>query len=275
VQVNTLDLSATVYPFVFFGSSGDDGASVTTALASYNVVYLEALTYTFNTTPSVAAGQVVYTQPGTVIGGTAGFNAVTPLGGTQATGVGTSTPRSGVLAATLPRINVTVATAGLTTSGSVYMTAINLPTGLKVSNIAALTGTGTLKTSGTHGWYVLCDNNRVVRAATADQVDAATVWGVASTEYPLAIANAGGASATSFTTTYTGLHYIGFMVANTAGSQPNMTANATLAAGTGLAPIPCGVSATVSQTTAPATDGTVTIGAITFDATKYFYLWVT
>lgn len=182
--------------------------------------------------------------------------------------------RSGSLAQTLPRILVTSTTAALTTSGTVYLVGITIPSGTVVSNITTLTGTGTLKTGGTHGWYILCDNNRVVRAATADQTDASTVWGTASTEYQLAIATAGGGAASTFTTTYSGLYYVGVMVANSAGSQPNLCSSATQVAGIGLAPILSGATTTTAQTTPPLTDGSVTIGTIANDSTKFFYFWL-
>lgn len=182
--------------------------------------------------------------------------------------------RTGSLGQTLPRTQVTVATAAVTTSGTVYLVGITLPAGTTVSNITFMTGITILKTGGTHGWYILCNASRVVLAATADQTDASTVWGTASTEYTLPIANAGGNAQATFTTTYTGLYYLGVMVANSTGTQPNFCSSAAQVAGIGLAPILSGASATVSQTTPPATDGSVTIGAISNDSTKMFYGWV-
>lgn len=172
------------------------------------------------------------------------------------------------------RTNYTNATAGVTTSGTVYLVAYYLPAGTTVTNIVAFTGTGTLKTGGTHGWYVLCDSGRVVRSVSADQTDAATIWGTASTEYSLAVSPQGGGQ---FVTTYSGLYYLGIMVANSAGTQPNLVAGANMTTGVaGLAPIISGPSGTVGQTTPPTADGSVTISAIgSPDGTKNFMMWVT
>lgn len=270
IQVNPDQVSATVYPFTYFGSTGDDGASINTALLTYNVVYLASLAYVITTTPSLLAGQVVYAQPGTTFSGAGTSTFATTLTSVSAqAGSGLPMVRTSALGATFPRYAATVATAAVTTSGTVYLTAITLPGGTTVTNIVTMTGTGTLKTGGTHGWYIICDSARKVRGATADQTDAATVWGTASTEYSIALS-------APYVTTYSGLYYIGIMVANSAGSQPNLIASATQAAGiTGAAPILCGATATTGQTTPPATDGSVTIGAITADGTKNFLFWIT
>ena len=180
---------------------------------------------------------------------------------------------TGAFGESIPRQAATVATAPPTTSGTVYLVAIYLPAGVTIGHISMVSGTGTLKTGGQHGWYVLADSGLVVRDATADQTDAATVWGTASTVYTLA-------TTAGFVTTYAGLYYVGIMVANSGGSQPNMVACTGMAAGiTGIAPKLAGPSTGASgtgQTTPPATDGSVTLGAISApDATKRFYAWVT
>lgn len=171
---------------------------------------------------------------------------------------------TGATGETVPRSQATGATSSLATSGTIYLSAIALPQGTVVNNITFITGTGTLKTGGTHGWYCLADSGLVVRAATADQIDASTKWGTASTVYTLAT--------NAYTTTYTGLYYVGIMVANSAGSQPNIVTGTAMAAGLGVAPILSGTS-TISQTTPPATDGSVTLTAIGADGSKRFYAY--
>jgi hypothetical protein len=176
---------------------------------------------------------------------------------------------AGATGETVPRSGVTVATSSLTTSGTIYMTAILLAQGILINDLTFITGTGTLKTGGTHGWYVLTDSGLVVRAASADQTDPATVWGTASTPYPLAMSN-------SYTTTYTGLYYAGVMVATSAGSQPNLVAATSIAAGLGIAPVLSGPATGAhgtGQTTPPATNGTVTLGAITPDGSRRYYAY--
>jgi hypothetical protein len=179
-----------------------------------------------------------------------------------------------LLGFTIDRATATVVAQGVTTSGTVYLTACYLPVGVTIGHISMVTGTGTLKTGGTHGWYCLCDSGYVVRDATADQVDASTVWGVASTEYNLA-------TTAGYVTTYAGLYYVGMMVANSSGTQPNMVANTAMAAGiTGLSPAISGPSSGgagngTGMTTAPATDGSKTFGSITApDAAKRFLAYV-
>lgn len=172
---------------------------------------------------------------------------------------------SGALGETMGRLRASVASQVITTSGTIYLTAIVLPAGLTISNISMITGT-VVKTGGTHGWYVLCDSNLVVRDATADQTDAATKWGVASTEYKLA-------TTARYVTTYTGLYYVGIMVANSGGTQPSLLAAVSGATGIGLTPKLSGISS-VGQTTPPATDGSVTLTAITNDASRSYYAYV-
>lgn len=177
---------------------------------------------------------------------------------------------AGATGETTGRPQATGATTAITTSGTVYLTAIVLAQGLLVANVSMVTGTGTLKTGGTHGWYCLADSGLVVRAASADQTDAATKWGTASTVYTLPMANA-------YTTTYTGLYYVGVMVANSAGTQPNIVSAASLATGiVSIAPVLSGPSSGgtgTGQTTPPATDGSVTLGAISADSARRFYAW--
>jgi hypothetical protein len=153
---------------------------------------------------------------------------------------------SGATAETCPRRYASTSSSAQNT-GTLYATAIAMASGILVSNITMASGTAA-KTGGTHGWYVLLDSGLVVRAVTADQTDAATVWGVAQTAYTLAT--------NSYTTTYTGLYYIGVMVAAT-GMPTFLAATATGNAVNGVAPVLAGSSST-SQTTPPSTGTTMT-----------------
>ena len=108
---------------------------------------------------------------------------------------------------TMPRF--TVSGAGASGTGSLYLSAIALPTGLTIGHIA-YASSSTAASAPTHWWYGLWDNNLNQLATTADQTNTAFA---ATTLKSLAIATiASGASAT-FTTTYTGLYYLGFMMA--------------------------------------------------------------
>lgn len=109
------------------------------------------------------------------------------------------------LAATCDRTaDITLAT-GTVTSGTIRFQAIQLPAGLKVTNIAFCSGT-TAGATLTHQWFCLADASLKVLCVTAD--DTSTAW-AASTVKTLAVTSG------PFVTTYTGLYYVGIMVAAT------------------------------------------------------------
>ena len=114
---------------------------------------------------------------------------------------------------------------------------------------------------------VLLDSSFKVRAVTSDQTDAATVWGTASTPYPLAFG-------TAYRATYSGLFFAGVMVAESAGTMPTFSGATTSLAGgiTGLAPDIAGTSST-GQTTPPAIGATMT--TIGSNGGYHFYAWIT
>jgi hypothetical protein len=140
-------------------------------------------------------------------------------------------------------------------SGTLYLTAVALPAGAVVGHIAFTSG-GTGATSPTHWWFGLYDSSYNQLAVTADQTSGAFAQNTYKT---LAIATiASGASAT-FTTTYTGLYYAGFMMSTTGG-----TGNATIVAYahnntavSSLSPVLAGTSDT-GQTTPPSFSHTAT-----------------
>jgi hypothetical protein len=197
------------------------------------------------------------------------FQPVDPYGG----GFGYFSPSSVLGHPNNPRGNYTNASDSLGVSGTVYLVAYYLPAGTQVTNVVFFTGTGTLKTGGTHGWYVLCDSGLTVRAVSADQTDAATVWGTASTSYSLAVLTSG---STKYTTTYSGLYYLGIMVAESAGSMPNLVTGAHMSAGVaGISPVISSPTTATGRTTPPAADGSVTYTFGSSDGTKNFLCWVT
>lgn len=147
---------------------------------------------------------------------------------------------------TFPRNYSSVAAAGVTTltSEKLYLTAIWLPAQTVVSNIAFVMGsTGSTTTS--NWWYALYDNNRNQLAITADQTSASVT---ANVPVPKPIATTAVGAATSFTTTYTGMHYIGLLF--NASGMPAPLAAPTTSTLLQLAPILCGSSDTL-QTTPP------------------------
>jgi hypothetical protein len=168
------------------------------------------------------------------------------------------TQPSGATAATLPRWIVSVPESTLV-SGTLYVCALSIAAGIAVNNITFMTGAAPVKAGGTHGWYVLLDSGLVVRAVTADQTDASTVWGVQKTFYTLAT--------NSYTATYTGLYYVGVMVAESAGTMPTFAGAAGFIGNGANTPPPifCGTSST-GQTTPPAAGTTMTAiaGAVNY-----------
>ena len=121
---------------------------------------------------------------------------------------------AGAVGETFPRRFATLAQSALN-SGTLYVTSIDLEAGAVVSNITMVTNT-TVKTGGTHGWYVLLDTTMKVLAVTADKTDATTTWGTISTAYPIAVT-------APYTAAYSGQYYIGVMVAETAGTMPTFS----------------------------------------------------
>ncbi|MEV5911055.1 right-handed parallel beta-helix repeat-containing protein [Streptomyces chartreusis] len=137
------------------------------------------------------------------------------------------------------------------TSGWLYLTPIWLPKGKTITTIGFISG-NTAAAGITNHWFTVHDANRVALARTADAGSAA--W-AGSTTKELAIAQSTAGAASSYTTTYAGLHYLGVMVAAT--TPPSLVAEGRLLAGATASP---GLGATNSgQTTPP----TVTAGAFT------------
>jgi hypothetical protein len=179
----------------------------------------------------------------------------------------------------VPRPSYTNATTGSpANSGTVYLVAYYLPAGTPVTNITFFTGTGTLKTGGTHGWYVFVTADLKIRAVSADQTDAATKWGSASTAYPLPVLTS---TSSVYNTLSSGLCYLGIMVANSGGTQPNLVSGPSMAAGVAGTAVgsvisaPCTGGTGTGQTTPPTADGSVQLVLGTQDGAKNFLCWVT
>ncbi|MBE4791030.1 right-handed parallel beta-helix repeat-containing protein [Streptomyces caniscabiei] len=146
-------------------------------------------------------------------------------------------------------------TTSTPTSGTLYLVPIWLPKGAVISNISFVSG-GTAASAPTNWWFTLHDRSRVALARTADQLTAA--W-AANTAKTLAIAQATAGAASSYTTTYGGLHYLGVMIKAT--TVPNLVSEGSVA--DVLASVSPGFGGTdTGQTTPP----TVTAGAFTAGA---------
>lgn len=150
------------------------------------------------------------------------------------------------------------------TSGTLLLVGIQLPAGNSVGRICFTSNT-TAAGTPVNWWFGLYDSSRVQLAITADQTT--TAW-AASTSKNLVVATTAAGAASSFVTTYAGLHYLGVMVKAT--TTPTLAGGTVTTGASGQAPIISGMSDTV-QTTPPAFPRTVT--ALTV-APAYPYAWV-
>lgn len=167
---------------------------------------------------------------------------------------------TGALAETLPRYSVTTQSSGMT-SGTLYVRAIALTAGTRVSNIVFVSG-NTGITGLSHGWYVLMDASRNVVAVTADQTSG-TWLSATGTAYTLAVTAA-------YTIPQTGLYYAGIMA--NGGNTPNIASGTALASGMGIVPYICASSST-GQTTPPSVGATM--GALSANGAFNFYAYLT
>lgn len=185
----------------------------------------------------------------TPVAHTAGFTIkqVVTAGGLGALSLPLYAQPYGCTAASMARSQASN-TAIAPASGTLCVTSLVIPQYTVVSNLTFVTG-GTAETGGTHGWHVLLDSTLKVVAVSADQTGAA-VWSPANTPITLAATSA-------YTTTYTGLYYIGVMVVATGMPTFNGSAGLGTSGAMGQAPVFCGTSST-GQTTPPAIGTTMT-----------------
>ena len=138
-------------------------------------------------------------------------------------------------------------------SGTLCLSAVAIPANFTIGHIAFLFSNGS--TTLTNSWFALYDNNRVMLAQTADQLTANYAANAVSS---LAIAKVASGSASTFTTTYSGLHYIGTVQAGSARGSIFYTGNGSTAFT--QAPILAGTSDTglTTPTAFPHTAGALT-----------------
>lgn len=146
-----------------------------------------------------------------------------------------------------------VNTAFTLSSGTLQMTAIYLPANAVVGHLAACSASAGI-TGPTNWWFGLYDNNLVQLATTANQTT--TAW-AANTYKSLAVATIASGASSTFTTTYSGLHYFG-VLATWSTTAPSLMACALISSGLpSQSPVLCGTSDT-GQTTPPAFPHTAT-----------------
>lgn len=120
---------------------------------------------------------------------------------------------------------------GALLSQRLTMVAIELPSGLLVTSISFVSG-GTALATGVHQLFGLYDSSRNLLRGSND--DTSTAW-AGGTLKTLALTS-------TFTTTYSGLHYLGILVDAT--TVPNLQSATIAGAVSGLAFILCGTSNT-------------------------------
>lgn len=155
---------------------------------------------------------------------------------------------NGAKAESIPRtlVGVNIAAA---TSGTMVMQALWLPSGMVINNLIAHSGT-TASATQTNRWMALYAQNRDLLRQSTDQT---TTVLAANTLYTAPI--------TAYTTTASGIYYVGIM---TAATTPNSLIGVTAAGNAairGQAPILTGTSTTGLTTTAPATAAAITATA--------------
>ena len=155
---------------------------------------------------------------------------------------------NGAKAESIPRtlVGVNIAAA---TSGTMVMQALWLPSGMIINNLIAHSGT-TASATQTNRWMALYAQNRDLLRQSTDQT---TTVLAANTLYTAPI--------TAYTTTASGIYYVGIM---TAATTPNSLIGVTAAGNAairGQAPILTGTSTTGLTTTAPATAAAITATA--------------
>ncbi|GGN46812.1 right-handed parallel beta-helix repeat-containing protein [Streptomyces fuscichromogenes] len=146
-------------------------------------------------------------------------------------------------------------TTSTPTSGTLYLVPIWLPKGLVISTISFISG-ATAAATPTNWWFTLHDSSKVALARTADQTT--TAW-AANTVKTLAIAQTTAGTASTYTTTYAGLHYLGIMVKAT--TVPNLVSEGSMA--DVVASVSPGLGGTDAGLSTPPT---VTSGAFTAGA---------
>lgn len=177
----------------------------------------------------------------------------------------TSLMPTGGLAETIDRSLCNAGNFSVAT-GTLYLIAVYLPAGTVVSTFHALTG-GTGNSAMTHSWMGLYNSSRVQLAVSADK----TTTSIGSTtDTSFAVATTAGGANSSFTTTYSGLHYIGFMASFSSGSLTMFFFSQSQSVPGGLAPIRVGTSNT-GQTTPQAFAFTAN-ALVSVAGVPYFYV---
>lgn len=160
---------------------------------------------------------------------------------------------SGAVAETWPRHSTPAGAAFATTSGQMWLSAIELHAG-DVVTTGTVVSDSTAGSALTNQWFALYDSALGLIRQTAD--DTSTAW-AANTAKTLTFS-------TPYTVTASGLHYFGIMVA--ASTVPTFENARIVANLSGLAPKISGTSTGSLTTTAPSTAGAISASTVHFYA---------
>jgi hypothetical protein len=127
----------------------------------------------------------------------------------------------GALYETVPKFTPQDVHGGRPNTATLTMQAIGLPGNLTISSITFVGVDPNYPVGQTHLWFALLDDTYNLLAVTKDD-GAAGSWATAAFTLPIATTAAG--ATTSFTTTYSGLHYVGITNAAATPIQLNQTA---------------------------------------------------
>lgn len=196
--------------------------------------------------PTIADGKVTAAKM-TSGGASAGQVASSDGGGNilwQQAPTGSFIVPTGALFETMPRWLPGTATTSIT-SKTVYLNAIWLPEGLTVTSISWMSGSTALS-GGSNQVFGLYDSSRARLGTTTD--DTSTAW-AANTVKTLSLTPG------TFTTTYSGLHYLAILVNAT--QTPTLMSRIGVDVVNGLAPKLVGTSDT-NQTSLPSSASAIT-----------------
>lgn len=171
---------------------------------------------------------------------------------------------TGALGQTLPRTQALITNAAILTSGTLRMSGLFLPAGTLITSISFMAATGL--TNPTNWWFGLYNSSLVGLRLTADQTT--TAW-ANNTSKTVALTS-------TYTTTYTGLYYVGIMVAAGAAGQFFGVQPGSAGPTSAVAPI-LTFSSTTGLTTPPADGQPGGVGGTatnTGAAGSYCYAWV-
>ena len=175
----------------------------------------------------------------------------------QTTGLRWAKPRSGLLptgaiAESFDRALIS-SSANLIT-GQMRLVAIDLPSGVVITSITFVSGATALALGTSPHFWVALYSSALAAPLRQSTDNTAAVWG-ANTALTTTLSS-------TFTTTYSGLHYIGVMCAQTGGTIPNVVISTGSATANTIAPIRSSTAGSGLAATAPTSPTPTAVGGV-------------